>query len=130
MANSSAPTSTSRNSTAWRYPSLGPKRIGGLVAAAAPDLHGVVDDAPSTLGVVQLGDRGLETDVIAAAVRHRAAQLGHRFHGERVRRHGADFLGDRVVLADGPTPLHSLARPLAGDLEAALAGGHRGDGKR
>src|SRR5207249_11378778 len=53
-----------------------------------------------------------------------------RFHGERVRRHGTDLLGDRVVLADGPTPLHSLARPLAGDLEAALAGGDRGDGKR
>src|SRR5439155_12999445 len=36
------------------------QRIGRLVAAAAPDLHRVVDDAPAGLGVVQLGDRGLE----------------------------------------------------------------------
>src|SRR5256885_13963027 len=54
----------------------------------------------------------------------------HRLHGERVCRHGADLLGDRVVLADGPTPLHSLARPLTRDLEAALPGGDRGDGER
>jgi len=42
------------------------------------------------------------SDVVAAAVRHRAAQLA-TLPSRRVRRHGADFLGDGVVLADGPT---------------------------
>ena len=107
-----------------------PQRVRGFVAAAAADLHRLVDDAPPGLGVVQLRDRRLEADVVPAAVRHRAAQLRHRLHGERVRRHRADLLGDRVVFADGPTPLHSLARPLTGNLEAALPGGDRGDWER
>src|SRR5205814_4834325 len=108
----------------------GTERVGGLVAAAPPDLHGIVDDAPATLGVVELRDRGLEADVVATAVRHRATQLRHRLHGEGVRRHGTDLLGDGVVLADGATPLHALARPLTGDLETALPGGDRRDRER
>src|SRR2546427_12506514 len=50
-----------------------PQRIGRLVAAAAADLHRVVDDAPAGLGVVELRDRRLEPDVVAAALGHRAA---------------------------------------------------------
>src|SRR5712691_9107575 len=108
----------------------GPQRVGGLVAAAAADLHRVVDDPPPALGVVQLGDCGLEADVVAAAVGHGPAQLGDGFHGERVRGHGADLLRDGVVLADLAAPLHALVRPVADDLETALAHGHGPDGKR
>src|SRR5439155_15439342 len=48
-----------------------PQRVRGLVAATAADLYRLVDDAPAGLGVVQLRDRRLEPDVVAAAVRHR-----------------------------------------------------------
>src|SRR5205823_9231793 len=110
--------------------SPGTQGVGRLVAAAAADLDRVVDDAPAGLGVVQLGDRGFEADVVTAAVGHGAAQLRHGLHGEGVGRHGADLLGDRVVFTDGAAPLHALARPATRDLEAALPGRHRRDGER
>ena len=94
--------------------------VGGLVAAAALDLQGVVDDPPSHLGVPHLGHRRLEADVGAAAVGHERGQVRHRLHREEVRRHAADLLRDRVVLADRLAPLHPLRGPAARDLEAAL----------
>jgi hypothetical protein len=45
------------------------ERRRGLVAAAAADLHAVVDDAPRALAVVHLRDRGLQPDVGLAGVR-------------------------------------------------------------
>src|SRR5215218_9592168 len=40
------------------------ERLGGLVAAAAADLHQLVDHLPAELGRVQLRDRGLDPDVV------------------------------------------------------------------
>ena len=108
----------------------GSQGVGGLVAAAAADLQRVVDDPPPRLGVVQFRDRRFEPDVVAPPVGHRAAQLGYRFHRERVRRHRPDLLRDGVVLADRLAPLHALVGPGAADLQAPLGGGHRGDGQR
>ena len=106
------------------------QRVGGFVPAATADLHGVVDDAPAGFGVVELGDRRLEADVVPTALGHRPAQLGDRFHREGVRGHGAELLRDRIVLADRPAPLHALGGPAARDLETALPRGDRRDRQR
>ena len=50
------------------------QRIGGLVAAAAANLHGVVHAVPRALGVEQLRDRRLETNVVPAALVERGRQ--------------------------------------------------------
>ena len=62
-------------------------------------------------------------------VRHVRGQLSYRLHGEGRRRHPAQELRDRVVLADGVAPLHACLAVAARDAEAGLgrAGGRRGD---
>ena len=53
------------------------------------------------------------------------AELGDRFHRERVPCHLRDFACNRVMLPNWNAPLHPLRRPAAGDFEAALAGRNR-----
>ena len=87
--------------------------VGGLVAAAALDLQGVVHDAPADFRVPHLGHGGLEPDVGGAPVGHQRREVGHRLHGEDLGRHPPDLLGDGVVLADRLAPLHPLGGPPA-----------------
>ena len=102
----------------------------GLVAPAAADLHRVVHDLPGAGRVPLLAGRGLQADVVAAAVGHHRRQRGDRLHGESRGRHVGDQVGHRLVLAHRPAPLHPLARPLAADLEAELGRAHRAVGDR
>ena len=54
---------------------------------------------------------------VAPASASCAGQVEHRLQRERGGRDEGDLLGDRLVLADRPAPLHPLGRPLAGDLQ-------------
>ena len=108
----------------------GGERLLGLVAAAAADLHRVVDDLPGAVGVPLLAGRRFEADVVAAAVGHLGGQLGDRLHGEGGGGHVGDHVGDRLVLAHRPAPLHALAGPLAAISRQSLGGAHRAVGDR
>ena len=90
------------------------QRLGGLVAAAAADLHHLVDDQPAHLAGPQLGDRGLDADVLAALVGHVTGQLEDGLQPERGRGDERDLLRDRVVLTHRAAPLHPRTGPLAG----------------
>ena len=107
------------------------QRLRRLVAAAAADLHQVIDHLPRHLGVEQLRHRRLEAQVDVAAVRQPRGQPYDRLHGERVRRHPGDLRGHCLVLADRHAPLHALVRPLLRDVGHAPADGRaaRGDGQ-
>ncbi len=89
----------------------GAERVRGLVAAAAEDLHGLVDDVPGRLGAEHLGHRGFEADVGLLPVHERRGEVGHRLHGEGRRGDARDLVGDRRVLSDGRAPLLALVRP-------------------
>ena len=90
-----------------------------LVAAAAADLHGVVDDPPGADGVPLLRRRGLEPDVVAAAVGERAGEVRDRLHRE-----GASTAMSAILWAIAsclPIAWPHCTRacgPLAADLEA------------
>ena len=96
------------------------QRLGGLVAAAAAHLHQLVGDLPAQLRGVELGQRGLDADVVALVVGQPAGDVEHRLEAERGRGDEGDLLRDGVVLADRLAPLDALLRPLAGDLGRAL----------
>ena len=96
------------------------KRIGGLVAAAAANLQRIVDDAPAVLRVVHLCNSRFEANVIAAMLRESDRQAGDRLHGERIRCHHPDLLGNRLVLADGRSPLNSFVRPPTRNIQHRL----------
>src|SRR5262249_33706169 len=89
----------------------------GLVAASTPDLERRVDDLPAADGVPFLRRGGLEPDVVAAAIRHRARELRDRIHGEGRRGHVGDAMRDGLVLPDRDAPLLALVRPAAADLQ-------------
>ena len=94
---------------------------GGLVAAAAADLHELVDHAPAHLGAVELGDGGLDAYVVALLVRQPAGHVEHGLEAVSGRGDERDALRRLVVLADRLAPLDALAGELAGDLRRPLA---------
>ena len=98
------------------------ERLGGLVAAAAADLHQLVDDLPAQLGRVELRDRRLDPDVVRLVVGEPAGDVEHRLQPERARGDERDLLRDRVVLADRLAPLDALGGELARDLRRPLRG--------
>jgi hypothetical protein len=100
----------------------GGQRIGRLVPAAAPDLHEVVRDGPGHLAAEQFDQRGLDADVVVVVIGEHAAELQHGLHAVGRRRHKRDLASDRLVTADGPTPLHAVLRPLPGHGDAPLTG--------
>jgi hypothetical protein len=85
---------------------------GGLVTAAAADLHQLIGDLAAHFRAVQLGQRRLDPDVVPLVVGELAGQLDHRLKRVRGRGDERDLPGHRLVLADRPPPLHPLARPL------------------
>ena len=106
------------------------ERVGGLVAAPAADLQRVVDDAPPVLGVVHLGDRRFQSDVVVPALGEADGEPGDRFHREGVRRHHRRPSRDRFVLADRRAPLHALRGPGARRLQQRLAPARGARGQR
>ena len=98
------------------------ERLLGLVAAPAADLHHLVDDLPRARRVPLLGGRGLEPDVVAAAVGHLGREARERLHREGVRGDLRDLVRDRLVrpracptararLAQRTIPRQTLAVP-------------------
>ncbi len=79
----------------------GGQRVGGLIAAAAADLHQVVDQPPALLGAVELGEGGLDPDVVAVLVGHQRGHVHDGFQSEGHARDGGDLLRDRLVGPDG-----------------------------
>src|SRR5690606_30225226 len=92
-------------------------------------LDELVGDLPAELAGPQLGERGLDADVLLPGVGERGGDLEHRL--EPVRRGGdeRDLRADGLVPADRASPLHARPRPLTRDLERPLAGAgaDRGD---
>ncbi len=104
-------------STGDRALAAGGQRVGRLVAATAADLHQLVGDLPGHLARVQLDQRRLDADVVALVVGEHAAQVEHGLHAVRGRGDEGELRRHRLVLADRPSPLDALGRPLAGDVE-------------
>ena len=96
------------------------ERLRRLVAAAAADLDHRVDGLPAELGGVELGDRGLDAEVVALVVGQAAGDVDHRLEAERGAGDERELLRDRVVLADRLAPLLALVGPLARDLQRVL----------
>ena len=88
-----------------------------LVAAAAADLHRLVDEPPGLDGVPLLRRRRLEPDVVALLVGERLGEVGDRLHREDGRGHLGELVRDRLVLADLLAPLDARGGPLAAELE-------------
>ncbi len=106
------------------------QRLGCLVATATADLHHLVGDEPRHLARVQLGERGLDPDVLAALVGHHRRQFDDRLHRECRRGDERDLLGNRLVPPDGLTPLDPLGGPLTGDPQRVFGGAGADRGQR
>ncbi|MGX1367066.1 hypothetical protein RKD19_002425 [Streptomyces canus] len=104
----------------------GPEGLGGLEAAAAADLDEFVGDEPGHLGGVELGEGALDADVVAVLVGHLGGQVEDGLQGEGRGRDEGDLGADGFVVGDGLAPLFAGRGPLAGDLQAPLAGGDAG----
>ena len=100
----------------------GLERLGRLVAAAAANLDQLVDHLPPQLGGVELGDRGLDADVVLLVVGETAGDVEHRLEAEGAGGDEGDLLGDGVVLADRLPPLDPLGGELARGLRRPLRG--------
>ena len=61
----------------------GGEGVGGLEAAAAADLDQFVGHQPAHLGAVQLGEGGLDADVVAVLVGHLGGRGRRRLRGRR-----------------------------------------------
>ena len=86
------------------------ERLGGLVAAAAADLHQLVERPASPCSErVELRDRRLDADVVLLVVGQAGGDVEHRLEAERGRGDEGDLLRDGVVLADRLAPLDPLA---------------------
>ena len=95
--------------------------VGRFVTAAAPNLHGVVDDLPGHFAAPHLAHRRFEPNVrLLVAVNQAGGVKRHGLHRECIRRHASDPVGNGGVFADGRTPLHPLPGPLANDFQTAL----------
>ena len=107
------------------------ERLLGLVAAPAADLHRLVDHLPGARGVPLLGGRGLEPDVVAAAIGHLGRQA-RRATPSRTR--VAAMSAILCAIASWrPTGLPHCTRslgPAAHDPEAGLDGADRDVGDR
>ncbi len=108
----------------------GGQRGCGLVAPPAADLHQLVHDHRAHFGTVELGQRGLDADVVALVVGKLAGQLDHGLEGVGGRGDERDLLCDGLVLADRASPLHPLLGPLPGDLQRQLPGRGAAGGQR
>src|SRR5205814_803764 len=76
--------------------------VGGFVAAATPNLHRVIDDLPGDLRAPEFAHGGFQTDIgLLIAINEAGGVKGHRLHGESVRGHASDFVGDGGVFANG-----------------------------
>ncbi|GAA3295333.1 hypothetical protein GCM10020295_22250 [Streptomyces cinereospinus] len=107
-----------------------PQRLGGLEAAAAADLHQFVGHQAGHLRAVQLGEGGLDADVVAVLVGHLGRQVHHGLQREGGGRDEGDLGADRLVQGDRFAPLLAGGRPLPGDLQAPLAGAYAHRGQR
>ena len=107
------------------------ERALGLVAAAAADLHGVVDDLPGAGGVPLLGRRRLEPDVVGRRGRpSRLARSATASIAKVVAAMSAIMCAIASCLPIGWPHCTRAAAQLAADLEAALGGAHRAVGDR
>jgi hypothetical protein len=107
----------------------GAQRLGGLEAASAADLDEFVGHEPGHLGGVQLGEGALDADVVAVFVGHLGGEVGDGLQGEGGGGDEGDLRADGLVVGDGLAPLLAGGGPLAGDLQAPLAGGDAGGGQ-
>ncbi len=82
-------------------------------AAPAADLDELVEDLPAQLGAVELGDRGLDADVVALLVGQARGDVEHRLQAEGGGGDERVLLRHGVVLAHRTAPLDALGRPLA-----------------
>jgi hypothetical protein len=96
------------------------ERRRGLVTPAAANLDQLVEHLPPHLRAVQLGEGRLDSDVARLVVGQAAGDVKHRLEAECARRDERDLLRDRVVLADWPSPLDPLGRPLPRHLRRPL----------
>ena len=80
----------------------------GLIPAPAAHLDQLIDHPPRKLRAVHLAQRGLDADIVGLVIGEAAGDVEYRLQTERAAGDERQFLRDRVVLADRPTPLHAL----------------------
>lgn len=78
----------------------GAQRVGGLEAAAAADLDQFVGHEPGHLGAVELGEGGLDADVVAVLVSHLRGEVDDGLEGEGGRRDERDLGAHGLVQGD------------------------------
>ena len=105
--------------------------IRGFIAAPAPYLHRVVDDAPNRLGTEKLRHGRFQADVGFFLVSEPRGKPRHTLHGKGGGCHGSDFVSDGIVMADGRAPLLAFHSPFARHIQAPFgrAACGRGNGE-
>src|SRR2546422_10041194 len=95
-------------------------RLRRLVAHPAEDDLGVLQEADRLLRAEDLGDGGLNPDVVVLLVRHPPHERRQRLHREEVGRHAADAHHLRLPLGERQTQMMRIGR-MATDLFAMEA---------